>query len=110
MTDPLDKIDATLTGLAEELANVRTDLQRVTDRQDRVVTTGVLAIVLGIVAAAVIGLLVADNQNDIEANNALLCPVIRILAASDPPRSTPAGVVQQARIEAETRRPGYPCR
>lgn len=107
----LDELTASLDRVSAQLAVIGPDLIAVKKRTHRLART-VLAcgIVAGLIGAGIILTLFATRRGLDTATGDALCPVIRILTSTDPPRTTPAGQAQEARIRAVTERPDYPCR
>lgn len=100
----LDRLDARLTAISPDLVSVSGRLHRLAR------TVLVCAVVASLIGFGIIGTLVATRRGLVTTQNDALCPVIRILTSTDPPRTTPAGQAQEARIRAVTERPDYPCR
>jgi|SRR6187551_1159146 len=91
-TQALRDVDNTLAGIGEQLD----DLGR---RQSRMIRIGIAAIVAGLLSVIAISLLVTSAITAIQAQNAVICPAVGILASTDPPRTTPAGRRQAAEAE-----------
>jgi|SRR6187549_2520506 len=108
---------AGLDELNTNLVALRRDLGVVGRRQDRMTGVGVVLAVIGLIvillgAAALTQLYTSDEriQSRIEQNNQLICPVIGILASTDPPRSTEAGRAAAAKAQGLYRNPQFGCR
>lgn len=99
-----------------EIAGARTSLDRVGDRQWWIVVAlGVIAVLLALLTTAVIVATVRFSASDqairtaVRNNNQLLCPTIRQLASTDPPRTTAAGRASQEEFARIMRSPEYNC-
>lgn len=105
-----------LDGVTVELADVRTALDTVAARQGWIVIAlGVVALLLA--AAVTVGTVAvarfqASDQairSAVQDNNQILCPAIRQLASTEPPRTTPAGDAQAEEFARLMRSPEYNC-
>ncbi len=104
MTEPSE-----LEQLTAKLGDVELVLTAVSGRFRRLQWAAGLGGLVAVVGMTVMGTLVADNQNDIAANNRLWCPVLAIVGSNDPPRETDAGQEMVREIHALGSRPEYGC-
>jgi hypothetical protein len=106
----LDDLTASLDRVSAQLAVIGPDLISVKARTQRLARTVlVCGVVAALVGAGIIAALLINRRTIDTATGDALCPVIRILTSTEPPRTTPAGQAQEARIRAVTQRPDYPC-
>jgi hypothetical protein len=104
-----ERLQLSVDQLTAELQAVRTSLLIVDSRLTRQTRVSWTAIAVGIVVALVLGFTVVDNHRSIVANNQLLCPLIGILASTEPPRTTPAGKQMAHEAGGLLRSPAYNC-
>lgn len=106
----LDDLRDAVDRLTNQFARVEPGLAAVRRRLTIVIVSAVVLGAIAFFAVVLIAFQVRASQTAIDDSIGTMCPVIRILASTDPPRTTPAGRDQVRRILAETQRPDYPCR
>lgn len=88
-------------------AQLERTLNEVSKRLGIAIVAGVIVASLALVSVLAIGLLIRGNSADIDAQNKVICPAVKILASTDPPRTTPAGQKQAEDAQRVLRGPAF---